>query len=106
MKTIQVEMIDELKKQIKRLEDAYGAIDDARHDIRMAFADSHDTDKQLSERDFREPLKKILECPRKGLDNLIKIMETELSHIENNIENDLDTEKQNWEEKQVFHYGQ
>jgi len=47
-----------------------------------------------------------LECPRKGLDNLIKIMETELSHIENNIENDLDTEKQNWEEKQVFHYGQ
>ena len=99
-------MIDELKNQIKRLEDAYGAIDDARHDIRMAFADSHDTDRQLCERDFREPLKILLDCPRKGLDSLIKILETELRQIENKIENDLDTEKMNWEEKQVFHYGQ
>ena len=84
------EMMDELKNQIKRLEEAYSHIEDARHEIRHAFIDSHDSDRNMVKQDFDKPLMKILECPMKGLDNFIKIMESELESIKNHNEKQLE----------------
>ena len=78
------QIIDELKSQIRRLEEAYSHIEDARHEIRHAFIESNEADKSLVEKDFDEPLRWILEDSQKGLDNFIKILEAELVYVKRN----------------------
>ncbi len=85
-----LEVMEELKNQIERLEEAYSHIEDARHEIRHAFIDSNDSDRNLVKKDFDKPLLKILECPQKGLDNFIKILEAELEYIKNHNEKQLE----------------
>ena len=83
-----LEVMEELKNQIKRLEEAYSHIEDARHEIRHAFIDSHDSDRNLVKKDFDEPLRKVLECSQNGLDNFIKILESEHEYIGKQIDGD------------------
>ena len=83
-----LEVVEELKKQISRLEEAYSHIEDARHEIRHAFVDSSDADKRMVKMDFDEPLRWILEDSQKGLDNFIKILETERDYINNQFDGD------------------
>ena len=85
-----LEVMEELKNQIERLEEAYSHIEDARHEIRHAFIDSNDSDRNMVKQDFDEPLRWILECPQKGLDNFIKILEAELEYIKNHNEKQLE----------------
>ena len=82
----EIENKNELKKQISRLEEAYEALDDAQHEILMAFLDSHGSDRNMAENDFRNPLKKLMDCPKNGLWNLIEIMKSELEYIEKQME--------------------
>ena len=83
-----LEVMEELKNQIGRLEEAYSHIEDARHEIRHAFVDSNDADKQMVKRDFDEPLRWLLEDSQKGLDNFIKIHEAEHDYINNQFDGD------------------
>ena len=83
-----LEVMEELKNQIGRLEEAYSHIEDARHEIRHAFIDSHDSDRNLVKKDFDEPLRKVLECSQNGLDNFIKILESEHEYIGKQIDGD------------------
>jgi recombinational DNA repair ATPase RecF len=85
-----LEVMEELKNQIERLEEAYSHIEDARHEIRHAFTNSNDSDRNMVKQDFDKPLLKILECPQKGLDNFIKILEAELEYIKNHNEKQLE----------------
>ena len=80
----------ELVRTIERLEEAYGAIDEARHQIWMAFRDSNGVNQEMVETDFRKPLKNILDCPWKGLDNLIDILKDDLGSIEDEIEKQME----------------
>ena len=83
-----LEVMEELKNQIERLEEAYSHIEDARHEIRHAFIDSNDSDRNLVKKDFDEPLRWILEDSQKGLDNFIKILESEHEYIGKQIDGD------------------
>jgi len=80
----------ELVKSIRCLEEAYGAIDVASHQILMAFRDSDDANQEMVENDFRKPLKNILDCPWKGLDNLIDILKDDLGSVEDEIEKQME----------------
>ena len=80
----------ELVRTIERLEEAYGAIDEASHQILMAFRDSDDANQEMVENNFRKPLKNIIDCPWKGLDNLIDILKDDLGCVENEIEKQME----------------
>lgn len=82
------QVMDEIKRQIERLEEAHSHIDDARHEIRHAFIDSNDSEKDMVKNDFDVPLQKIMECPMKGIENIIKILESELEYIDKDLRRD------------------